>query len=188
MIRGEAWCPESAWSGRETHWSMACLHVCSLVQVCSYRCIASHESAQFEAFSLCILQKHNCLGLHVKIPTRPSPEPMQAFRNETMTHEIAEQLFIGWLGGTFSHSYIAAISTESTRQRLYKGMPKPEDLILHFSLRLTSPPTHRMKCDHLYLELRCLRRQEYGQKYRIDIRSSAKHCFLQILQSLVLGP
>ncbi len=68
------------------------------MQVCSYRCIASHETAQFEAFSLCILQKNNCLGLNVKIPPRPSPSPMTAFRGESLSHASAEQLFIGWLG------------------------------------------------------------------------------------------
>jgi len=68
------------------------------MQVCSYRCIASHETAQFEAFSLCILQKHNCLGLNAKIPSRPSPPPLAAFRRQPLTHESAEQLFIGWLG------------------------------------------------------------------------------------------
>lgn len=67
------------------------------VQVCSYRCIASHETAQFEAFSLCILQKHNCLGLNVQIPSRPSPQPMTSFRGQPLTHDSAEQLFIGWL-------------------------------------------------------------------------------------------
>ncbi len=38
------------------------------VQVCSYRCITSYESPQLADFSLCILQKHNCLGLSAEIP------------------------------------------------------------------------------------------------------------------------
>lgn len=41
------------------------------MQVCSYRCIVSHESPLLEAFSLCILQKHNCLGNSAPIPMRP---------------------------------------------------------------------------------------------------------------------
>ena len=37
-------------------------------QVCSYRCIASYESPKLADFSLCVLQKHNCLGLSAEIP------------------------------------------------------------------------------------------------------------------------
>jgi len=35
-------------------------------QVCAYRCIVSYESALLQDFSLCILQKHNCLGKDVR--------------------------------------------------------------------------------------------------------------------------
>eukprot|EP00959_Pyramimonas_sp_CCMP1952_P097713 2042058-Pyramimonas_sp.AAC.1 len=45
--------------------------VWSSLQVCSYRCIVSHESPQFEAFSLCILQKHNCLNNNAERPPLP---------------------------------------------------------------------------------------------------------------------
>lgn len=38
------------------------------VQVCSYQCIVSYESPRFSEFSLCIIQKHNCLGLSADIP------------------------------------------------------------------------------------------------------------------------
>jgi len=49
--------------------ALNCLNACTFNdQVCSYRCIASYESAPLEAFSLCILQKHNCLGLSASIP------------------------------------------------------------------------------------------------------------------------
>lgn len=87
-----------------THYRLQTIHEAALtnllllLQVCSYRCIASHETPQFEAFSLCILQKHNCLGLSVQIPSRPSPSPMTSFRGEPLSHASAEQLFIGWLG------------------------------------------------------------------------------------------
>ena len=67
-------------------------------QVCSYRCIVSHESELLEEFSLCILQKHNCLGKSAEIPALPDPPPMASFRGEGLTHELAESLFIGWLG------------------------------------------------------------------------------------------
>lgn len=69
-----------------------------IAQVCSYRCIVSHESQLLEDFSLCILQKHNCLGKSAEIPALPDPPPMAAFRGENLTHELAESLFIGWLG------------------------------------------------------------------------------------------
>lgn len=39
------------------------------------RCIVSYETPQLEAFSLCILQKHNCRGLSAEAPTRPGETP-----------------------------------------------------------------------------------------------------------------
>lgn len=79
--------------------ALQCLNQCSPVdQVCSYRCIASYESPHFEAFSLCVLQKHNCLELNAKIPEKPYVPPMTSFRGEELCHETAEDLFVGWLG------------------------------------------------------------------------------------------
>ncbi|KAK9839677.1 hypothetical protein WJX81_005418 [Elliptochloris bilobata] len=76
-----------------------CLQACSPTdQVCAYRCIVSYESAPLQDFSLCILQKHNCLGKDACIPDQPDPPPMASFRGEPLTHETAEALFIGWLG------------------------------------------------------------------------------------------
>jgi VDE lipocalin domain len=66
-----------------------------LRQVCSYRCIASYESPAFADFSMCILQKHNCLGLDAQIPPRPVVEPMQRFRGQPLTHDVAEDIFVG---------------------------------------------------------------------------------------------
>ena len=68
------------------------------IQVCSYRCIVSHESQLLEDFSLCILQKHNCLGKSAEIPALPDPPPMGSFREQPLSHDLAEALFIGWLG------------------------------------------------------------------------------------------
>ena len=68
------------------------------VQVASYRCIVSHETPALQAFTLCVLQRHNCLGLHAPIPQRPAPEPMASFRGRPLTHDTAEDIFIGWLG------------------------------------------------------------------------------------------
>lgn len=77
---------------------LACLNTCAFNdQVCSYLCISSYESAAFEQFSLCILQRHNCLGLTAEIPANPRAQPMETFRGTTMTHELAETLFNGWL-------------------------------------------------------------------------------------------
>ncbi|KAH9603246.1 hypothetical protein KSS87_004205 [Heliosperma pusillum] len=79
--------------------ALQCLNKCSPVdQVCNYRCIASYESPHLEAFSLCVLQKHNCLQLDAKVPEKPYVPPMTMFRGSMLTHEIAEDLFVGWLG------------------------------------------------------------------------------------------
>lgn len=79
--------------------ALQCLNKCSPVdQVCNYRCIASYESPQLEAFSLCVLQKHNCLQLDAKIPEKPYVPPMSEFRGTELCHETAEDLFVGWLG------------------------------------------------------------------------------------------
>ncbi|KAK4417335.1 hypothetical protein Salat_2559100 [Sesamum alatum] len=66
--------------------------------VCNYRCIASYESRQLEEFSLCVLQKHNCLELDAKIPEKPLVTPMVEFRGRDLDYEMAEDLFVGWLG------------------------------------------------------------------------------------------
>ncbi|KAI7748305.1 hypothetical protein M8C21_012112 [Ambrosia artemisiifolia] len=79
--------------------ALQCLNQCSPVdQVCNYKCIASYESPILEEFSLCVLQKHNCLDLDAKIPEKPSVSPMVNFRDKVLSHEIAEDLFVGWLG------------------------------------------------------------------------------------------
>ncbi|CAL9233402.1 unnamed protein product [Arabidopsis halleri] len=83
--------------------ALQCLNQCSPVdQVCSYRCIASYESPYFEAFSLCVLQKHNCLELDAKIPEKPYVPPMTSFRGKELCHETAEDLFVGWIGAGVS--------------------------------------------------------------------------------------
>ncbi|KAL9232642.1 hypothetical protein vseg_007727 [Gypsophila vaccaria] len=79
--------------------ALQCLNKCSPVdQVCNYCCIASYESPQLEAFSLCVLQKHNCLELDAKVPEKPYVPPMTLFRGSKLDHETAEDLFVGWLG------------------------------------------------------------------------------------------
>ncbi|KAM3200583.1 hypothetical protein P3L10_032945 [Capsicum annuum] len=79
--------------------ALQCLNNCSPVdQVCNYRCIASYESKYLEEFSLCVLQKNNCLELDAKIPEKPCVPPMSEFRGEKLSPEIAEDVFVGWLG------------------------------------------------------------------------------------------
>ncbi|CAL9157713.1 violaxanthin de-epoxidase, chloroplastic-like [Musa acuminata AAA Group] len=78
--------------------ALQCLNSCSPTdQVCNYRCIASYESPYLEAFSLCVLQKNNCLELDAEIPSKPIVTPLYMFRGELLSHEVAEDLFIGWL-------------------------------------------------------------------------------------------
>lgn len=67
-------------------------------QVCAYRCITSYETEAMEAFSLCVLQKNNCMGNFAEIPALPDPAPLAQFRGSPLTLETAEDLFIGWLG------------------------------------------------------------------------------------------
>ncbi|GER35127.1 violaxanthin de-epoxidase-related [Striga asiatica] len=79
--------------------ALQCLNNCSPVdQVCNYRCIASYESPRLEEFSLCVLQKNNCLQLDAEIPKKPLVSPMSRFRSEILDHETAEDLLVGWLG------------------------------------------------------------------------------------------
>ncbi|KAG8055632.1 hypothetical protein GUJ93_ZPchr0001g31735 [Zizania palustris] len=68
-----------------------------LDNICNYRCIASYESPHLEAFSLCVLEKNNCLELNAEIPSMPSVTPLTMFREQKLSHEIAEDLFVGWL-------------------------------------------------------------------------------------------
>nr|ACU22697.1 unknown [Glycine max] len=79
--------------------ALQCLNKCSSVdQVCNYRCITSYESANLEAFSLCVLQKNNCLELEAEIPDKPYVPPMIKFRGKNLSYEMTEDLFVGWLG------------------------------------------------------------------------------------------
>ncbi|GJZ82242.1 violaxanthin de-epoxidase, chloroplastic [Tanacetum coccineum] len=79
--------------------ALQCLNKCSPVdQVCNYQCLASYESPTLEEFSLCVLQKHNCLDLDAKIPEKPFVPPMVKFQEKILSHEIAKDLFVGWLG------------------------------------------------------------------------------------------
>lgn len=78
--------------------ALDCLNGCKgNDQVCSYRCITSHETAKFEKFAMCILQKNNCMGNSAIAPIYPDPQPMTSFRGATLSHEAAEGIFVGHL-------------------------------------------------------------------------------------------
>jgi hypothetical protein len=68
-----------------------------VVQVCSYRVLASYESPQLQAFSKCVLQKHNCLENTAAIPMVPDPEPLETLLGATLSWQAAEDIFIGHL-------------------------------------------------------------------------------------------
>lgn len=79
--------------------------------MCRYRCIVQYETEDFSQFALCILQKHNCLRNHAAIPTLPDPSPLASFRGEPMTHELAEEVSFGHLGGKpWSWKVIAGVN------------------------------------------------------------------------------
>ena len=46
---------------------------------------------------MCILQKNNCMGNSAKMPIYPDPKPFGQFRNQLLTFETAEDIFIGHL-------------------------------------------------------------------------------------------
>merc|ERR1712048_731815 len=78
--------------------ALVCLDNCAANdQVCSYRCITTHETPKFTAFSLCVLEKHNCLCKTAKAP-QPIPPPMTRWRGQPLTDESAQELLVGWLG------------------------------------------------------------------------------------------
>ena len=57
----------------------------------------SFESPQFRDFSLCVLQKHNCMDQSASIPTLPAVRPFSHWRGQPLTHESAEAIFLGHL-------------------------------------------------------------------------------------------
>lgn len=74
-------------------------------QVKSYQIIASYESQLFADFSLCVLQKHNCMGNVASMPESPNVLPLQEYKGERMTHSIAEDILIGWLRKNKDYSW-----------------------------------------------------------------------------------
>ena len=78
--------------------ALNCLNGCKgNDQVCSYKCITSYESKKFQSFAYCILQKNNCMENSALIPVYPNPTPLQSFRREKVTWDVADDIFIGYL-------------------------------------------------------------------------------------------
>lgn len=78
--------------------ALDCLNSCKANdQVCSYKCIVSYEHSTFEAFALCILQKHNCMGNSASVPVVPNPAAMATFRGRPLDEETAEEILVGHL-------------------------------------------------------------------------------------------
>nr|XP_029152987.1 uncharacterized protein LOC112791212 isoform X2 [Arachis hypogaea] len=46
----------------------------------------------------CGRQKNNCLELEAEVPNKPYVPPMVKFRGQDINYEMAEDLFVGWLG------------------------------------------------------------------------------------------
>lgn len=67
-------------------------------QVAAYRAIVSYESPLFEQFSLCVLQKNNCMGRSAKIQMEPDTAPLAKWRGQPLSPQLAEEIFIGHLG------------------------------------------------------------------------------------------
>lgn len=77
--------------------ALACMRQCDPTdQLCTYRCVARHENPRVRALSLCVLDRHNCLGLCAAVPMHLAAAPTRSFRGRPLTHELAEGLLIGW--------------------------------------------------------------------------------------------
>ncbi|GAB4821553.1 hypothetical protein N2152v2_008599 [Parachlorella kessleri] len=131
--------------------ALNCLNGCHFNdQVCSYRCIASYESPQLAEFSLCILQKHNCLGLGAEIPMTPDPAPLPSFNGQPMTHQLAEDLFIGFLRDPSSQ--LPASGKELFSWRVFGGKNPAYDYFpCQFQLFYRGKAKHSMWYDPVFM-------------------------------------
>jgi hypothetical protein len=78
-------------------------------------------------------QLHNCRGLNAEIPAQPDPAPMTQWRGTTLTHETAEDLFIGWLSngpqipdggpGLKPYSWLVAAGKNPVSEGCWGGAP-----------------------------------------------------------------
>ncbi|KAL3779419.1 hypothetical protein HJC23_000521 [Cyclotella cryptica] len=68
-------------------------------QVNSYRTVVSYESELLRDFSLCILQKNNIFECKAEIPSIPYVKPIDTWRGNQVTTEIARGIMIGHLAG-----------------------------------------------------------------------------------------
>jgi len=88
--------------------ALDCLNSCKgNDQVCSYRCITSHETETFEKFAYCILQKNNCMNNRATVPVYPSPVALTHFRGQPLDATTAEDIFIGHLRYHFPNPLVS---------------------------------------------------------------------------------
>ena len=86
-----------------------CLDECGLGdQVCSYICIRSYETKEFEKFTTCFIDRNNCLRNSASRPDTPHVTPTTTFRGEPLTWEGAEEIFVGHLYGDEGYSWLSA--------------------------------------------------------------------------------
>lgn len=111
--------------------SLACLSTCGLAdQSCSYRCIVSYQSEAFTQFTLCALQKQNLLNSQVTRPDTPQSLPLETFRGQPVTHEVAENILVGHFDPASGqrHSWLVAAGSNPAYEQFalqyqlwYKG-------------------------------------------------------------------
>lgn len=86
-----------------------CLDECGLGdQVCSYICIRSYETPEFEKFTTCFIDRNNCLGNTAVRPDKPHVTPTPTFDGAPLTWENAERIFTGHLYGPEGYSWLSA--------------------------------------------------------------------------------
>ena len=63
-----------------------------------YRCLRTYDSARFESFAACFIQRHNCMGNAAEACAAPLAPPLASWRGAELTHEAAEEIYVGWFG------------------------------------------------------------------------------------------
>jgi len=124
--------------------ALSCMGRCGVNdQVCTYRCLTQWESPAFEAFSLCILEKNNCLGNFSAIPTTPTPQVLASFRGEPMSQRSAEEIFFGWLNRGEKWSWIAVAGQNPA----YDAFPCQHQLWYRENRNLWYDPVFQVELD-----------------------------------------
>lgn len=105
--------------------ALDCLDECGVNdQVCSYMCLRSYESPLFTKFSLCVMQKNNCLNNKATIQELPAVDSIPTWRGEPLTDEAARQIYEGWYGAPADAATSSALGGGSERG-CPEGAPTP---------------------------------------------------------------